>query len=78
MSESKSHDPIQGEIVHEYDGILEADNHLPKWWVYTFVVSMLFGIGYWYFYEIFKVDEYQSEAFARAQAQMAQASSGTQ
>ena len=23
-------DPIQGEIVHEYDGILEADNRLPR------------------------------------------------
>ena len=30
MSESRKHDPIQGEIIHEYDGIQEADNALPQ------------------------------------------------
>jgi cytochrome c oxidase cbb3-type subunit III len=47
MSESHEHDPVQGEIVHEYDGILEADNQLPRWWLAIFVVTVALGVGYW-------------------------------
>jgi cytochrome c oxidase cbb3-type subunit 3 len=54
MSESKLHDPIQGEIVHEYDGIQEADNRLPLWWLWTFYAAILFSIGYWFYYEEFE------------------------
>lgn len=31
---------------HIYDGIEEYDNPLPAWWLYMFILSMLFGIGY--------------------------------
>lgn len=31
---------------HEYDGIEEYDNPLPAWWIYMFVVSIVFAIGY--------------------------------
>jgi len=31
---------------HVYDGIEEYDNPLPAWWLYMFILSMLFGIGY--------------------------------
>ncbi|MCB1198969.1 MAG: c-type cytochrome [Deltaproteobacteria bacterium] len=35
----------------QYDGIQEYDNDLPKWWVGTFIITVLFGFGYWlYFY----------------------------
>jgi cytochrome c oxidase cbb3-type subunit 3 len=33
-------------LDHEYDGIQEADNPLPKWWVYLFVFSFVFAIVY--------------------------------
>jgi cytochrome c oxidase cbb3-type subunit III len=54
MSKSKKHDPIQGEIVHVYDGIEEADNRLPQWWLMTFYSAILFSIGYWFYYEEFE------------------------
>jgi len=31
---------------HVYDGIEEYDNPLPAWWLYLFVITLVFGIGY--------------------------------
>lgn len=31
---------------HEYDGIEEYDNPLPRWWFYMFLGSFVFAIGY--------------------------------
>ncbi|WP_308911593.1 cytochrome-c oxidase, cbb3-type subunit III [Pseudokordiimonas caeni] len=31
---------------HEWDGIKELNNPLPKWWLYTFYATILFAIGY--------------------------------
>lgn len=31
---------------HEWDGIEEYNNPLPRWWFYLFVITVLFGIGY--------------------------------
>ena len=38
-------------IIHEIDGIQEADNQLPRWWLYTLFGAILFAGGYWLFYE---------------------------
>jgi cytochrome c oxidase cbb3-type subunit 3 len=54
VSNERHVDPIQGEIIHVYDGILEADNHLPVWWLYTLFGAMVFAVGYWFWYEEFK------------------------
>ena len=37
---------------HDYDGIEELDNMLPKWWVNLFLVTILFGVGYYFYYEL--------------------------
>ena len=31
---------------HEYDGIRELDNKLPRWWVYLFFVTIIFAVVY--------------------------------
>lgn len=31
---------------HVYDGIEEYDNPLPAWWMYMFVITGVFGVGY--------------------------------
>jgi len=55
------------EIVldHNYDGIRELDNNLPPWWVYMFYATIIFGVGYFAYYQFFdgptQIDEYQNE-----------------
>lgn len=66
MSKANRRDEIQGEIIHEYDGIEEADNDLPKWWLYIFYGSIAFAMGYWFYYHEYEVGPGSMEAYAAA------------
>lgn len=33
-------------VGHEWDGIEELNNPLPRWWLWTFFLSILFAVGY--------------------------------
>jgi cytochrome c oxidase cbb3-type subunit 3 len=51
---------------HEYDGIRELDNKLPRWWVYLFYVTIIFAVVYLLGYHVTKwwplqEDEYKNE-----------------
>jgi cytochrome c oxidase cbb3-type subunit 3 len=48
MTDTPERDPVTGGLTtgHEWDGIRELNTPLPKWWVYTFIVTILFAIGY--------------------------------
>lgn len=35
---------------HEYDGIQEYDNYMPRWWLATLWICTFFGMGYWGYY----------------------------
>jgi cytochrome c oxidase cbb3-type subunit 3 len=35
---------------HEWDGIKELDTPLPRWWVWTFYVTIVWAVGYWIVY----------------------------
>lgn len=41
-------DEAQLDLQHDYDGIRELDNKVPKWWQYAFYASILFGVVYIY------------------------------
>lgn len=44
---SQPHDEQTEETVgHEFDGIEEYDNPLPKWWFQMFLGTVIFGLGY--------------------------------
>ena len=73
MSEQNRHDDIQGEIIHVYDGIEEADNELPLWWLFTFYGALVFAIFYWFYFEGFGVGASPTQAYsAELQARAAQ------
>lgn len=40
------------EKFHEYDGIIEHDNPLPTWWLWTFFLTIIFGFIYYLHYEV--------------------------
>lgn len=68
MSEAKRTDEIQGEILHVYDGIEEADNNLPIWWLLTFYGAIAFGFVYWFYYHEYAIGQLQREKYADAVA----------
>jgi cytochrome c oxidase cbb3-type subunit 3 len=65
-------------LDHEYDGIKEYDNPLPRWWVLIFWGSFWFSLVYVLHYHVFQKGEsvaaaYQSEMVAAREARLAQA-----
>ncbi|MBL8035359.1 MAG: c-type cytochrome [Leptospiraceae bacterium] len=39
-------------LDHEYDGIRELDNHMPRWWVLGFYFTIAFGLVYMVYYHM--------------------------
>jgi cytochrome c oxidase cbb3-type subunit III len=60
-------------LDHEYDGIREYDNPLPRWWVWTFTGSIVFSIGYFFHYHISGNGTSIAEAYAAEMAEARQA-----
>ncbi len=47
MSDDKKQDDLDYETTgHEWDGIKEYNKPLPKWWLWTFYATIIWGIGY--------------------------------
>lgn len=49
MSDHKHKDEVTGVETtgHEWDGIRELNNPLPKWWLYTFYACIVWAFAYW-------------------------------
>jgi cytochrome c oxidase cbb3-type subunit 3 len=74
MSDERSEPPV----VHTTgDGIEEFDKHLPNWWLYTLFGSVLFAIGYWFYFHVLQIGEPSMVALRREMAEIAQRSGQT-
>jgi cytochrome c oxidase cbb3-type subunit 3 len=49
--EQNQKDPLL--LDHEYDGIHELDNKLPRWWVWLFNLTTVFAVIYLLYYHVF-------------------------
>ncbi len=72
----------EGDITfhHDYDGIRELDNHLPPWWVNMFILTVIWAVGYMWYYQwsgngLNQAEEYNMEV-ETAQRQIAIALAG--
>lgn len=52
MAEHKEKDEHSGVETtgHEWDGIKELNNPLPRWWLWVFYITVIWSIGYWVVY----------------------------
>ena len=52
MSEHSDIDHVSGRSTtgHEWDGIKELNTPLPRWWLITFYLTIVWAIGYWILY----------------------------
>ena len=52
MSDKNEIDDISGVETtgHEWDGIKELNTPMPRWWLWTFYVTIAWSIGYWVLY----------------------------
>ena len=50
--EQKYVDPVTGIATtgHEWDGIRELNTPLPRWWLWTFYLCIVWSVGYWVLY----------------------------
>ena len=52
MTDHSEIDTVSGTATtgHQWDGIKELNTPLPRWWVITFYLTILWAIGYWVVY----------------------------
>ena len=70
------HDPNVPMSGHDYDGITELDNKLPRWWVWLFWITIAFSAAYLAHYHVLgsgqlQIAEYEGDLKAAADAKAA-------
>jgi cytochrome c oxidase cbb3-type subunit 3 len=61
-----SNDPKEPLLLdHNYDGIQELDNQLPRWWVWLFYITIIFSAVYLVYYHVARVGDLSAAEYAR-------------
>ena len=60
-----SNDPKEPLLLdHDYDGIQELDNQLPRWWVWLFYITIIFSAVYLVYYHVTRTGQLQAAEYA--------------
>ncbi len=61
-----SQDPKEPLLLdHDYDGIRELDNNLPRWWVWLFYLSIVFAVIYMLYYHVLRIGNLQAAEYEK-------------
>ena len=61
-----SNDPKEPLLLdHNYDGIQELDNNLPRWWVWLFYITIIFAAVYLVYYHVARVGDLQAAEYEK-------------
>jgi cytochrome c oxidase cbb3-type subunit 3 len=61
-----SNDPKEPLLLdHNYDGIQELDNNLPRWWVWLFYITIIFAAAYLVYYHVARVGDLSAAEYAK-------------
>jgi cytochrome c oxidase cbb3-type subunit 3 len=79
MKQDPEHTIVQDELTgeklldgHEYDGIKELDNRLPKWWLGLFYLTIIFSAIYVLRYHVLKTGDLQAQEYEKEMAEAAE------
>ena len=64
-----AHEEAKIDLGHNYDGIRELDNNLPRWWLYGFFACIIFAFVYIYRFHFSDSGKSSIEEYAVAMAQ---------
>jgi len=56
-------------LDHDYDGIRELDNDLPPWWKYGFYITIIWAVGYFFYYQVMEIGNLQTAEFKQEMAE---------
>jgi cytochrome c oxidase cbb3-type subunit 3 len=60
-----SNDPKEPLLLdHNYDGIQELDNKLPRWWVWLFYLTIIYSAIYLVYYHVTRTGDLQAAEYA--------------
>jgi cytochrome c oxidase cbb3-type subunit III len=51
-------------LDHDYDGIQELDNNLPRWWVWLFYITIIYSAVYLVYYHVTRTGDLQAAEYA--------------
>ena len=61
-----SNDPKEPLLLdHEYDGIRELDNNLPRWWVWLFYLTIIFAAGYLLYFHVLHLGDLSAAEYTK-------------
>jgi cytochrome c oxidase cbb3-type subunit 3 len=52
-------------LEHDYDGIQELDNKLPRWWVWLFYLTIIFSAAYLIYFHVTHSGDLQAAEYAK-------------